>query len=775
MHFLSQHTQKCKLSCEASRKFDKKKFEKATRIDENIDLSSVIVEAKKSGKRGVVLLGDPGAGKTTGARQLCWQLVSGEQSVEDLGLPEQTIPVFIRLRNLSKQDLTKGLTSFLIRETRSVALVGEKANPGQDLLRHDHLLWVIDGLDEVVNEAARIKVSGWIRQALTERTGDTFLVTSRYQGYREEVSLGADFLTAHIKPLNPDQVKHFIECWYAVACRELRGDCQEASTYSTSLLDILHNEKGFRTGNMSALQTNPLLLTILCIVYHQDQDLPRKRADVYSRCILVLLEHWRRKLRESQDVSGYNARNAQAVLGSISWKMHEQEDEESRTSMPIELMGELAGKALVELTKDSGLGLDGMKFVKRMRDESGILATTNPGKCGFLHLTFQEYLAAWYAVQEGLADELVEKLGKSWWREVILLALGMGSRNFSNSFFSAVLNSDMISEHEELIGFCLEEAQYVVIEPFLDVLNSEQVNMDQKARILRLLRYRNAPGLVDVCMNFLQSNHKELAAFSKEIIERNRAGLSSDQLRQLTVATRKEADVGIDEKTGIAFVSIPAGVFAMGSNEYDDEKLVHQVNVSKFMMGKYPVSNEEFGRFLEANPDQQIPPYWNDSRFSDPRQPVVGVSWDDAKAFCRWASPDFRLPTEAEWEYSCRAGSTTRFCFGDSEKMLNDYAWYDESWDSGATHPVGSKKPNDWGLYDLHGNVWEWCNDWYGDYSSDEVTDPSGPKSGSERVLRGGCWSLHAVYCRSANRLRIVPSYRGNFIGFRVVLAHRSG
>ena len=155
------------------------------------------------------------------------------------------------------------------------------------------------------------------------------------------------------------------------------------------------------------------------------------------------------------------------------------------------------------------------------------------------------------------------------------------------------------------------------------------------------------------------------------------------------------------------------------------------------------------------------------------------MSWDDAVEFCRRLSDlpaekeagnVYRLPTEAEWEYACRGGTTTKYSFGDDDSELGDYAWYRENSD-GKTHPVGSKVPNALGLHDMHGNVWEWCQDWYGDYPSGSVTDPSGATSGSSRVLRGGSWDYTAVDCRSAYRGRVSPSYRDYSNGFRVSLS----
>ncbi len=150
------------------------------------------------------------------------------------------------------------------------------------------------------------------------------------------------------------------------------------------------------------------------------------------------------------------------------------------------------------------------------------------------------------------------------------------------------------------------------------------------------------------------------------------------------------------------------------------------------------------------------------------------ISRNDAQAYIAWLSQEtgagYRLLTEAEWEYACRAGKQTRFYWGDdpNNEEIDDYAWYDGNSES-KTHDAGQKKPNAWGLFDMSGNVWEWCQDWYGNYSSGAQKDPKGPKSGSSRVLRGGSWDDNAVYLRSAFRSRYAPAFSYYDIGFRVV------
>ncbi|MBI4556069.1 MAG: SUMF1/EgtB/PvdO family nonheme iron enzyme [Candidatus Hydrogenedentes bacterium] len=210
-------------------------------------------------------------------------------------------------------------------------------------------------------------------------------------------------------------------------------------------------------------------------------------------------------------------------------------------------------------------------------------------------------------------------------------------------------------------------------------------------------------------------------------------------------------------------VLIPAGKFRMGSAEDDSEQPIRTVTLGAFEIGATPVTQVQYEAVMEDNP----------SYFKGPDNPVERVSWDDAIAFCKKLSErtqeQFTLPTEAQWEYACRAGSNTRYCFGDSEKELPDYAWYRKN-SEGHSHPVGRKKPNVWGLYDMHGNVWEWCYDlWHGNYKraprdGSAWLKPAGPY----RALRHGSWGDGPMRCRSASRSYGTPGDRDTYVGFRV-------
>lgn len=222
---------------------------------------------------------------------------------------------------------------------------------------------------------------------------------------------------------------------------------------------------------------------------------------------------------------------------------------------------------------------------------------------------------------------------------------------------------------------------------------------------------------------------------------------------------------------GMVLVPIPAGDFLMEGELGGDENL-HLVTITKpFHLGAYEVTQEQYQKVMGENP--------SNSNFKGPNSPVDSVTWHDAVEFCRRLSdrPEekaaghvYRLPTEAEWEYGCRTYTRKAYTFGDDENQLDQYAWFDEN--SGeTTHPVGEKKPNPWGLYDMYGNVREWCQDWYGDYPSESQTDPTGPTTGSYgsyRVVRGGSWNGYARSCQSGNRGWNDPSDRNNSMGFRV-------
>ncbi len=237
------------------------------------------------------------------------------------------------------------------------------------------------------------------------------------------------------------------------------------------------------------------------------------------------------------------------------------------------------------------------------------------------------------------------------------------------------------------------------------------------------------------------------------------AGTSSPKPIPSSVSTR----IG-----GFEMVYVKGGTFTMGataeqgSDAYDDEKPTHSVTLSDYYIGKYEVTQAQWRAVMGSNP----------SHFTGDNNPVEQVSWDDIQQFITKLNAQtgkkFRLPTEAEWEYAARGGNKSKgYKYSGSNNIYN-VAWYSDN-SSGKTHPVGQKSPNELGIYDMSGNVWEWCQDWKGDYSSSSQTNPTGPSSGSDRVLRGGCWTYRAGSSRVSYRSSSSPSFRSYTSGFRLV------
>ncbi len=250
------------------------------------------------------------------------------------------------------------------------------------------------------------------------------------------------------------------------------------------------------------------------------------------------------------------------------------------------------------------------------------------------------------------------------------------------------------------------------------------------------------------------------AIASKDLTEANRIDAAMKEMQQ-KIDARDAAStpaLSITNSIGMTFVEIPAGEFTMGSPRFEagreQDETERRIKLTEsFGMGIHEVTQAQYEQVVGRNPSQ----------FKGVNNPVEVVSWDDAAEFCRLltalpaeraAGRNYRLPTETEWEYACRAGTTTAYSFGNDDSPLGQYAWYDKT--SGKrSHPVGHRQGNAWGLYDMHGNVWEWCED----------------KEGSFRVIRGGGWNNDAAGCRTANRLSSGPPHPRADRGFRLVLS----
>ncbi|MBQ9755340.1 MAG: SUMF1/EgtB/PvdO family nonheme iron enzyme [Lentisphaeria bacterium] len=370
----------------------------------------------------------------------------------------------------------------------------------------------------------------------------------------------------------------------------------------------------------------------------------------------------------------------------------------------------------------------------------------------------------------------------------------------SCSAFAAALRGIPVSSHSHVVSVKMPvrekpgftTADYYTLKADMEILEKKASKLGVKLSANEVYRKNDkSAGFAAQDKNFVLA-----AQFLVQAVEAGKAFLSAEERKISEKAecqrrnagktvhphklTAVVASLALPGNVKLEMVKIKAGSFIMGSpvDEYgrsDDEKL-HYVTLTKdFYIGKYPVTQEQYKALLGKTP----------SRFEGALLPVEQVSWNDAKTFCSVlnelysgkipAGYHFDLPTEAQWEYACRAGTSSALNNGRNLtpdeagcRNLDEVAWYRGN-SNGTLRAAGQKRMNAWGLYDMHGSVWEWCRDWYGEYTGDAV-DPNGPGTGTGRVSRGGSWGSGAQRCRSAYRIIGKPAYRSASIGFRLAL-----
>ena len=730
-----------------------------------IPLSEAFTAALERKRRGLVILGDPGSGKTTQLKRLL--LACFREGPESLGLPAETVPVFLPLRDLRQLD--QGVDAFIETSLANPHLAMDSGF-GKRLLDRGQLLLLFDGLDEVSDPDQRAKVSRWIEAVARNRPTCFPVVTCRFAGYSDDARLGGEsFLEMHVRPLTPDESGNFIRNWYrAVKASQDSGPASQAEAEAEAARLIARlREPDYRSTRMAEMTRNPLLLANLCLVhYDRKGELPKGRHELYDECIDVLLELWRRDHKGLG--SRVPARIGKDVLGPVALWLH---GEENRNRASLNELRPVLDPALAA----AGWQGDAKDFLTAVRDESGLLTGWSGDRYGFMHLGFQEYLAARELRRrihrEALAGaasitlgELAGHYGESWWQEVILLLLAEGDpAPLFAPFMREAIHQPLFASDASLLGLILEEAGEKTAAPFEAWLRhaiSQPVPHEQSAEWQRLLN------VVYVLKQLM--SQKALDELIDEVIGMARPGMRT-WLQQRFQQSLSEQAVRVTDAGGVEQVLIPGGEFMMGSPRgqgRDSEYPQHEVSIQSFYLGRYPVTNEEYGRFLQANTGNKEPAYWGDRRFNQARRPVVGVDWEDARRFCEWAGG--RLPTEAEWEYACRAGSTTEYFWGDDDPATADTVGLGLAEDS--AHTVGEKQPNPWGIYDMTGNEWEWQQDVWHDNYAGAPTDGSAWETGdsSRRVIRGGSWGNAPGNLRSALRSGIDPGTRFYSLGFRL-------
>ena len=775
------------------------------------------LEATAQNER-LVILGDPGSGKSSFVNHLMFMLADHLLQPAN-ALPENwphgaLLPVRILLRDVavslqkvntaailqksteeSERELARLVFAHIAEHLADYDAPGFNAALRQALDEHRGLV-VFDGLDEVPTDQRGL-VKRCVEAFCAAAKGNRFLVTCRVRSYeREAVLSGVKTIT--LAPFDENQTAAFITGWYEALAQAQQFSAVQAAAKRDDLLAASRLLP-------QTLVENPLLLTTLANLHSNNVELPRRRVTLYRDAARLLLRRWQEHkagrislfeelgpqsdlmLNRAMEELGYFAQNA----GHSSEAADIPEDEAMKilkqNFSDVANPRETAGRFLGFVDQYAGL------LIGR-----GCVGGDNI--YAFAHRTFQEYFAGCHLLKRRAreAAPLLQKLltAGDYWR--LAAQLGVEHR---------IYNEDNRDDPQDVThALCPARAP--------DLTDTAAWRGIYWAALFAL-----EVGVARIAEDKIYGGPEFLARLQQRLVTILENGL-------LPARERAEAGFALgklgDPRDGVCtlppvWIDLPDGRFMMGDDEYGPP---HEVELSPFKISKYPITNAQFAEFVKAGGyDEEkwwskegwkyrqenswdYPRYWQDENFNLPNQPVVGISWFEAEAFCAWLTGKskeqkengkriIRLPTEAEWEFAARGSEGRKYPWGNDEPTV-EHANYDElqlnrttavgSFPTGATLSLAARNSNatDDKIFDLAGNALEWCGDWYSDKYYAEckkrgvVKNPRGPETGKYRILRGGAWYWDNSYLRGAFRHLDYPDGRDLNRGVRVVCSAES-
>jgi len=740
-------------------------------------LLSLVSEAASGGEvaPGWLLLGEPGSGKTTLLRHLAWQLASDEEGrvpvwVSLAGLPTGVGIWRYATGRMAKQLDLPGVNADTLREALEDAVASNK-------------VWLLlDGLDEVPSAELGDMVSALrVLRANKKYRGVPMVVTSRKVILDQRCDLGEGFRQAEVQELTDGQQEDLVG-------RLLEG-----------LPALAHRAKADLASQpeLRDVTRTPLMLTLAVQLMRGAPEgarveLPVDRVGLLDRSIDLLLKgDYRQADAGSRGMS--NARVARQVLSWMSLELHRTGVERWRDDALDEALWAARGRdkaaqwveRFANTWANDNFGGAIEPFRSELLTKSGVLGSfdgpTQPAR--YMHRSMRELMAADALHQLSKEDrnavlwdgrEIDESDYESMhtdstkhanqWGEVVAVRCA----RFAGE--EAVTELETLADQSGELAFrALKSVAHISAVAGLRVLercrqtvpsgwSSDFVwpawDADDVDRLLK--RWTDPQGVENAVTELREAVRPELHLEALGLLWYAIEWVAGEEPDAAWFFTQCGRDPSQAPK--LAFAHIPAGSFWMGSPDGvgdSRERPQLQRQVKAFQLSTTTVTRQHLERL--ASPTGQLPR-------KEANLPAVYVSWFAARLFCRWVGG--RLPTETEWEYACRAGTDERWSFGDDEAMLVDHGWFSGNSDR-KTQPVGKKLANPWELHDMHGNVWEWCEDRFGGYDPERL---AGPTAGATRVLRGGTAWNHAEHCRSAYRDRNLPGNRNDNVGFRVAL-----
>jgi formylglycine-generating enzyme required for sulfatase activity len=753
----------------------------------------------------LVILGDPGSGKSSFINHLLWQLAERHlhpDSPELADWPQrERFPVRILLRELlvtlqnenAQRFLAKGqeerqrqFCQIVQQHLRSLLEkdgLADFAPVLESLIADGRCLIVFDGLDEAPPDQ-RALLRHAVECFCASAPHNRFLVTCRILSYEKETVLPS-FNSVTLAPFDEKQIKDFIVRWYQ-ALQQLGKPADWAAAKTADLQQAVQRLP-------QSMVRNPLLLTTLASVHANNVELPRQRVKLYQQTGNLLLRRWQEAKADKVSLFEEIGLTEETKMLHALWELGyfgqgAGKAQEAAADIPRQKALEILERNFVGVREP---GVAANRFLDYVDQTAGLLNGRGGGTervYAFPHRTFQEYFAGCYLAKRtrDFKRELKKLLAEGdYWR----LAAQLGI--------------------EELLFNDGNEGPALDVAYFLCASTPEPQHENDWRGVLWAGHFATAIGLGAI--------EKDRDGGGPAFVQRLRTRLVTILERGLLPA-RERADAGFvlgqlgDSREGVCtlpplWVELPGGRFTMG-----DEKTgpPHEVELSPFKISKYPITNAQFERFMNDGGYQnekwwskagwkyrqernwEEPRLWRDEDYNLPNQPVVGVSWFEAEAFCNWLSAEglgqraegkkliVRLPTEAEWEFAARGKEGRKYPWGKDE-ATPERANYGQSQirrpTAVGTYPLGATPE---GIFDLAGNVWEWCLDWYdAEYYAEYkkkgvVKNPAGPQKGNFRVSRGGAYWSDANDLRGSGRSYYHPDIRNHINGFRVCVVGES-